>query len=435
MSANTVDFLSHRQRLLDRLEDDEAVLLFGVSHAIRNGDAEYRYRPHSDLYWLTGWKDPEVAVFVKHGEAPFTIFVQPKNKAMEIWTGVRPGPQGAVDDFGLDVAHEFGDLPDILPELLKGIRKLHYGFAEDSDNDAILMGSVRKAARTAGRKGMPTPDTFYSPTRMLHELRLIKGPDEVATLQEAARITEIAHREAMRTTVPGKTEYEIESQLQYIFRREGGDGPGYTPIVAGGANACILHYINNDQPLKDGDLLLIDAGCEFAFYTADVTRTFPVNGKFSEPQRRVYNWVLKAQEAAIECIRPGTPYEEIGKAALRVLVEGMLDMDLLEGTVEENMESQSYKRFYMHGIGHWLGLDVHDVGDYGRNGGSRPLEPGMVLTVEPGIYIADDDETVPPEYRGIGVRIEDNLMVTAGAPLNLTAGIPKTIEEVEEACK
>lgn len=429
------DFAQHRRMLLDQLPEDEAMLIMGSAHHLRNGDAEYRYRPSSDLFWLTGWPDPDVALFVRHGEAPFTLFVQPKNREMEVWTGYRPGPEGAVEHYGMDAAFDVGELPEQLASGLQGIRALHYAWADDAENDAMLAAVLKKSARKSRKSKKPTPLTFHHPTRLLHELRLRKTPAEIAVMREAARITGLAHRAAMAQAAPGVGEWEIDALLTYTYRKEGGEGPGYTNIVAGGANACILHYIVNDQPLHDGDLLLIDSGGEAGFYTADVTRTFPVNGRFTEPQRRVYEIVLRAQLAAIDAARPGRPYAEMHKVATRILTEGMVELGLLEGDVDEIIEAEAHKAYYMHGTGHWLGLDVHDVGLYHGDGESRPLEPGMIVTVEPGLYIPADDEDAPEELRGIGIRIEDDVLVTDGDPEVLTADIPKLPEEVEAACQ
>ncbi|TNE89547.1 MAG: M24 family metallopeptidase [Deltaproteobacteria bacterium] len=428
------DFAAHRAALLAALPKDEAVFLVGTPHHLRNGDAEYRYRPSSDIFWLTGWPDPEVAVLIRHGEAPVTLFVQEKDREREVWTGYRPGPEGAVEDYGADQAFEFADLPAKLPDLLLGIRAVHYAFAQDADMDELFMGCIGRARRKARKEGNLTPETFHDPSRLLHELRLVKTPDEIAMLEEAARITALAHTEAMRVAAPGVNEHEIDALIDYTFRRHGGKGAGYTNIVAGGANACILHYIVNDQPLHDGDLLLIDAGCEYGFYTADVTRTFPVSGRFTEAQREVYEWVLKAQYAAIEEARAGRPYPAMHEAACRVLTQALIALDVLEGPLDELVDEEAFKPWYMHGTGHWLGMDVHDVGAYARDGLPRMLAPGMVVTVEPGLYFAEDDEDVPERLRGIGIRIEDDILVTDGEPRNLTAAIPKTVAEVEAAC-
>jgi Xaa-Pro aminopeptidase len=431
----TPDFAAHRAALLDALPEDEAIFLVGSPHHLRNGDAEYRYRPNSDVFWLTGWPDPEVAILLRHGEHPVTMFVQPKDREREIWTGFRPGPEGAMADYGADQAFDFEDLPGVLPDLLLGIRAVHYAFAQDADMDELLMGCVHRARRKARRSFAQTPETFHDPSLLLHDLRLRKSPSEVRMLEEAARITAVAHVAAMEAAGPGVNEQAIDALLDYTFRREGGTGAGYTNIVAGGANACVLHYISNNQPLKDGDLLLIDAGGEYGFYTADVTRTFPVSGRFSDVQRTVYEWVLRAQEAAIDEARAGRPYAAMHEAACRVLTEALVALDVLEGPLDELVAEGAFKRWYMHGTGHWLGMDVHDVGAYARGGRSRPLEPGMVVTVEPGLYFAPDDPDIPEALRGIGIRIEDDILVTEGEPRNLTTAIPKTVAEVEQACQ
>ena len=428
------DFSAHRARVLESLDETDAVLLFGGPQHHRNGDAEFRYRPSSDLYWLTGWDHPDVAVLLKKSDPQFTMFVQPKNREREIWTGIRPGPEGAVHEFGADAAHDFAELPELLPDLLTGLDTLHYSIADDGDNDAIVMGSIRKAARMHGRGGAAVPETFVSPTKLLHELRLIKTKEEIATLQRACDITADAHIAAMRQASPGMNEYQIDALLYQQFLKNGGNGPGYTSIVAAGENACILHYITNRSPLKDGDLLLIDAGCEYGFYTSDVTRTFPINGTFTKPQSALYDIVLASQIASINAMRSGSRYEEYGQAGLEVIVQGLIDLGLINQSFDECLETKSYRQFYMHGIGHWLGLDVHDVGFYGRAGQSRPLKPGMVLTVEPGIYVAPDDTSVPEEYRGIGIRIEDDILIDDGGPINLTEAIPKTRHDVERTC-
>jgi Xaa-Pro aminopeptidase len=433
--APVPDFALHRARLLEALGPDEAVILFGSPHRVRNGDAEFRYRPSSDLYWLTGWPDPDVALFVRHGEQPFTLFVQPRDKAMEVWTGYRPGPEGAVEDYGLSAAFTIEELPDRLIDLLQGVRVLHHAFAEDPENDALLSAAIRKSLRKSRKTFADVPVTFHHPWVLLHELRLRKTPDEIAVLREAARITAVAHTAAMRQAAPGVGEWQLDATLSYHFRAEGGDGPGYTNIVASGHNACILHYITNDQVLEDGDLVLIDAGAEHRCYTADVTRTFPANGRFSRPQRRVYDHVLRAQLAAIDQARAGRPYRAMHDAALRELVAGMVELGLLQGEIDQLIADDAYKPYYMHGTGHWLGLDVHDAGLYHERGESRPLEPGMVVTVEPGIYIPIDDTSAPEDLRGIGIRIEDDVLVTDGEPDILTAAIPKQPGDVEAACR
>ncbi len=417
------DFAAHRERLQSRLSAGEAVLLFGGPHHLRNGDAEYRYRPNSDVYWLTGWPDPQVAVFVTSDEV--VMFVQEKDREREIWTGYRPGPEGAVDDYGADRAFEFGDIESELVELVSGIHTLHHAFAVDPEHDALLMSCIARARRKGRKSGTSVPETFHAPSALLHELRLIKSDDELEVMREAGRISAEAHVAAMRAAAPGVPEYTVQAELEAVFARNGSTGPGYTSIVAAGANATVLHYVTNRDVLSDGDLLLIDAGCEVSHYTADITRTFPVNGRFSPAQRAMYDVVLKAQLAAIDACRTGTPFWGVHDVAVRVLTEGMVKLGLLVGEVDQLIEDEDYKRFYMHGTSHWLGLDVHDVGLYGRQGEIRELAPGMVLTVEPGLYVAADDEEAPADYRGIGIRIEDDVLVTDGDPEVLTAGVPK----------
>jgi len=425
------DFLAHRGALLSRLAEDEAVLLFGGPHPLRNGDAEYRYRPQSDVWWLTGWPDPEVAVFLRPGDAPLTIFCQKKDREREVWTGFRPGPEGALADYGASEAFEFSQLEAELPRLLQGVEKLHFAFAQDAEHDALLALSISKAARAARRSGVSVPDTFIHPSKLIHELRLHKTAEEIAVMREAARITALAHEGAVRATRPGAWEHEIEALVNYTFRRHGGDGPGYTSIVAGGKNACILHYIENNRQLIDGELLLLDAGCEYRYYTADVTRTWPINGRFSAPQRDVYQAVLASQIAAIDLCRVGNTFRDVHDATVRHLSQSMIDLGLLKGSLDEIIETEKYKKYYMHGTSHWLGIDVHDAGTYARQGRSRALTPGIVMTIEPGLYIPADDTDAPEALRGIGVRIEDDIHVTDAGPDNLTAAIPKSIADLE----
>ena len=428
------DFASHRAKLLQRLGSDEAVLLFGGPHHLRNGDAEFKYRPHSDVYWLTGWPDPQVAIFLRPGKEPLTVFCQPKDKEREIWNGFRPGPEGAKADFGADVALEFGQLEAELPALLQGVRVLHHAFAVEPEYDALLMSAISKAARAARRNGLDVPSTFHDPSHLLHELRLVKNDDEVNVMRRAAEITCLAHTAAMALTAPGVNEGRLEALINFTFRDQGGSGAGYNTIVAGGSNAIVLHYVTNNMPLVDGELVLVDAGCEYELYTADVTRTWPVNGTFSDPQRQVYEAVLRAQVAAIDACRVGNSIMDVHDTAIRHLTEGLVELGLLTGEVDDLIEAGDFRKYYMHGTSHWLGLDVHDVGSYAADGASRKLAPGMVLTIEPGLYVGTDDEDAPRAMRGIGIRIEDDVLITDGDPEVLTDAIPKTIEEVEAAC-
>ncbi|MCB9678787.1 MAG: aminopeptidase P N-terminal domain-containing protein [Alphaproteobacteria bacterium] len=424
------DFQAHRSRLQGALREGEAVLLFGGPHHLRNGDAEYRYRPDSDVYWLTGWPDPHVAVFVTRDA--ITMFVEPKDREREVWTGFRPGPDGAKAHYGADEAFEWGEIEEKLTGLLSGIDTLHHAFAVDAEHDALLMSCIAKARRKNRRDGLSVPETFCSLDKLVHELRLIKGPDELEVMREAGRVSAEAHVAAMRVAAAGMPEYRVEAELLRVFHEQGSTGPGYTSIVAGGANATVLHYITNRNTLKDGELLLIDAGCEISHYTADITRTFPIGGRFTPAQRAMYDVVLKAQLKAIDTCRAGKTFNDVHDVAVRVLTEGMVKLGLLVGDVDELIADESYKKYYMHGTSHWLGLDVHDVGAYGRDGQVRVLAPDMVLTVEPGLYVAIDDADAPEAYRGIGIRIEDDVRVTDGDPEILTAGVPKHPDDLAD---
>jgi len=432
-------YAQHRAALLDALDGD-AALLFSPPHPLRNGDAEYRYRQDSDILYLTGWRDPECVVLLRPGaEQPFVMFVQAKDPEREVWTGRRAGPEGAIERYGADTAYEIGDLDEHLPELLQGYRTLHYRFAVDAQRDARVARAVAKARRACRRNGLDVPDAFIDPARVLHELRLHKTAGEVEILRRAATITARAFDQAMGRTAPGVFEYELESHIEHTFRREGGWGPGYTTIVGGGVNATILHYITNDAPLNAGDLVCIDAGCEVDGYTADVTRTWPVDGRFTPAQRELYQAILDVQLGCIEQCRAGGRFLDVHEFAVRGLTVAMVRLGLLDGEpddeacIDQHIEDETYKRYYMHGTSHWLGLDVHDAGVYNRDGESRPLQAGMVLTVEPGLYIPADDPDAPERFRGVGIRIEDDVLVTDGDPDVLTAAIPKTVEALEAA--
>ena len=429
-------YAARRQAVLDKMQDGQAMLLLGAHHYLRNGDAEYRYRQSSDVLYVTGWEDPECAVLLRKGhEKPFTLFVQPKDPEREVWTGRRAGEPGAIADFGADQAFPFAQLKLQLGELLIGTRELFYAAGLDAGYDTKVLGSFAKVRRKARDQGQVLPDAFISPGRILHELRLFKSSAEIALLRRAGDITAQAHHSAMAMAEDGVFEYELEAVVDYTFRRHGGSGPGYTTIVGAGDNANILHYIVNNAPIRDGDLVLIDAGCELNNYTADVTRTFPVSGRFTAPQKELYELVLDAQLQCIAACSVGHTFADVHDTAVRVLTQGMVALELLKGDVEVLIETKAYKKYYMHGTSHWLGMDVHDVGSYVASGGSRPLEPGMVLTVEPGLYVPAADSDAPERFRGIGIRIEDDILVTLGEPDVLTAACAKSIEQVEAACQ
>ena len=412
---------------------DDAALFVAPSHVTRSNDTEYEYRQSSDILYLCGWLDPEMALLIRpKSDKPIVMFVQPKDPKREIWTGLRPGVEGAKGDFGADEAYNYSDLAKQLPHLLMGYEHLHYAFAENASMDKLLMESIQKANRSGRTSGLSGPSVFVHPSKVLHRLRQIKSSAEIEVMRKAVAITKEAHEAAMAMTAPGVFEYQLEAMISYVFRKNGGTGPGYTSIVGGGNNAVILHYVTNDQPLRDGDVVCVDAGCELGSYTGDVTRAWPVNGRFTKAQKEIYEAVLDANEAAIAVCRPGIRYREIHEASVYSLTSSMIRLGLLEGDVEENIANETYKKFFMHGTGHWLGMDVHDVGLYVDGTDSILLEPGMILTVEPGIYIDALDESVPEHYRGIGIRLEDDILITTDGYENLSVGIPKSLEAVEQ---
>ena len=397
---------------------------------IRNRDAHYPYRFDSYFYYLTGFREPEAVLVLVAGTEPRSIlFCRDKDAEREIWDGLRYGPDAARAELGFDEAHSISRLDEMMPGLIADKGALYCHFGADQPWDARIAGWIN-AVRGRARAGVAAPGELKDLHLLLDEMRLIKEPQEIAVMQRAAAITAGAHSRAMQAARPCRTESEIEAELLHDFRRHGAQAPAYTPIVAGGERACVLHYVQNDAILKDNELLLIDAGCELDGYASDVTRTFPVNGRFSGPQRAVYEVVLAAQADAIAAVRPGNRWDAPHRAAVDTLARGLIDLKLLAGSVAEAVESEAYKQFYMHRTGHWLGLDVHDAGDYKRAGEWRTLEPGMVLTVEPGCYIRPGPG-VPQRYAGIGIRIEDDVVVTPAGAEVLTRDAPKAPAEIE----
>jgi len=403
-----------RAELMRRIGPSGALLLASPPERLRNGDTHYKFRQESDILYLTGFAEPGAAVLLRPGHTtPFVLFVRPRNPAEETWTGRRAGVEGAVRDHGADAAFPIADLDDKLADIVAGAV-------------ARLLGRLRAGER----RGRRAPVRLADARLTLHEMRLVKTPDEIATLRRAAAITAEAHVAAIRAARIGAGEHEIEAVIDYTFRRRGGSGPGYPTIVGAGANATILHYVENCAALARGQLLLIDAGCEIDGYTADVTRTSPIAAPFSPPQRRLYEAVLDTQLAAIAAVKPGATLDGIHADVVTRLTAHMVALGLLTGEVPALVESGAYKRFYMHRTSHWLGMDVHDVGFYSVDGAARPLSPGMVVTIEPGLYVAEDADA-PAEYRGLGVRIEDDILVTADGHDNLTAAVPKSVADLE----
>ena len=426
---NAAIYQTRRARLAAQLGDGIAIIAT-APEATRNRDSHYPYRFDSYFYYLTGFTEPEAVVVIIGGATPRSLlFCRDKDETREIWDGFRYGPVAAQQTFAFDAAYSINELDSQLPELMGNVGKLVYPVGFDPEWDARVLGWLN-AVRGKARQGIRAPKEIIDVRAMLDEMRLFKDSQEIDTMRRSGRIASDAHRRAMRATRPGRFEFEIEAELLHHFYAQGAQSPAYTSIVAGGANACVLHYVENRAALKDGDLLLIDAGCELDGYASDVTRTFPVNGTFSAAQKDAYEVVLAAQNAAIDIIRTSGPWIAPHTAAVRVLTQGMIDLKLLSGSVDGLIESEAYSRFYMHRTGHWLGLDVHDAGEYKVDGEWRALQPGMTLTVEPGLYIRAADD-VPEALWNIGIRIEDDVLVTEDGVEVLTSA-PRTVADIEE---
>jgi Xaa-Pro aminopeptidase len=429
-------YAKRRSAVLDAIsaEGDDAVAVLPAAPIYpRNSDVDHEYRQDSDLYYLTGFAEPESVLVLSARGRKSTLFVRPRDAEREVWDGPRAGVLGAKAEYGADEAFPIKELPDGLTRLFENVSRVYYRLGRDRVFDDTLLQGIDRT-RHRGRLGVTWPTEVIDAGRVIHEMRMFKAPEDIEAMKTAASITCEAHVRAMRTAKPGMHEYEVEAGLLEVFRRRGSDRPAYGSIVGSGANATVLHYRANNRKKEDGELLLIDAGGEFDYFASDVTRTVPISGKFSREQQAIYELVLESQAAGIAATRAGGTVEDIHNRSVRVLTEGLVRLGLLSGPVETLIEEERYKPFYMHRTSHWLGMDVHDVGAYFQSGKARKLEPGMVLTVEPGIYIGRDYDKVGPEWRGIGVRIEDDILVTAGDPVNLTASIPKTVAEVERAC-
>ena len=425
------EFTKRRQRLMDMMGEGSIAIVPTSPVRPRNRDVEFPFRPDSNFYYLTGFGEPEAVAALAPGreQGEFVMFCRERDPAAEQWHGARIGLEGVCERHGADDAFPIGDLDDILPGLLENKSRVYYAMGQFQGFDQRMLGwvaQVRAGARFGGGLG-----EFVMLDHLVHEMRLFKSKAEVGVMSKAAQVSAAAHERAMRICRPGMAEYQIEAELLYEFTRAGCRAAAYPSIVAGGANACTLHYTENSDRLRDRDLLLIDAGAEHEFYASDITRTFPVNGRFSRAQRDVYSLVLAAQEAAIDTVAPGRSFDDVHMAAVRVLAEGLVDLGAVKGGLKRIIQKEKYKRFYMHRTGHWLGMDVHDVGDYRIDDQSRVLEPGMVMTVEPGLYIAPDDEKAPKRLRGIGIRIEDDVLVTKLGREVLTSAAPKSIDEIE----
>jgi Xaa-Pro aminopeptidase len=426
------EFKARRERVLAAIHPGVLVVP-SAALAIRNNDVEHEYRQDSDFFYLTGFDESEsVLVLNSKSEQPFTLFVRARDPEREVWDGARAGVEGAVGEYGADVAFAIAELPQKLPDLLQDVERVFYRLGKNRNFDDTLLGALDRV-RGRARLGVSCPSTIVDSATVLHEARLKKSELELCAMQRAIDITRDAHVEAMARAVPGMFEYEVEAILRGIFRRFGSERPAYSPIVGSGPNATVLHYHRNDRRMQEGDLLLIDAGCEFDYYAADVTRTFPVSGTFTPAQRAIYQLVLDAQLASIALTRAGRTFDEVHAASVEVITRGLVELGIIEGPVDSAISELRYKPYFMHKTSHYLGMDVHDVGAYFVSGKPRLLEAGMVITVEPGIYIAHNAQ-VSEQYRGIGVRIEDDVLVTEGSARVLSAEIPKLVEEIERVC-
>ena len=432
LRLDSAEYAKRRRSLMDLMSPNSIAIIPSAPVTVRNRDVEHPFRQDSDFYYLSGFAEEHSVVVLipgrDHGE--YVLFCQEKIKEQEIWTGRRVGPEAAPEVLGCDDAFPISDIDDILPGLIEGKDRIYASLGVSPEFDRQLMQWVNHI-KTQVRNGATPPHEFSALDHLLHELRLIKSPAEGEEMQAAADISAEAHTRAMQVVRPGMKEYQLEAELMHIFMAAGSRWPAYPSIVGAGDNACILHYTRNDDTISDGDLILIDAGCELDYYASDITRTFPANGVFSDAQRKMYQLVLDAQYAAIEAVKPGNHWNQPHEAAVRVLTEGLVKYGLLQGDVDELIEALAYRQFYMHKTGHWLGMDVHDVGEYRIDGQWRVLEPGMVMTVEPGLYIAPDDESVEPQWRGIGIRIEDDVVVTEGGCHVLTSAVVKEVADIE----
>ncbi len=428
---SAAEYAARRERLMEAIGHDAVAIIPAASEQMRNSDVHYRFRQNSDFRYLSGFPEPDAwAVLAPgHADGEFVLFCRPKDKQREIWDGRRAGPEGCVRDYAADRAEILADLDEKMPGLLQDRRAVYFPSGWNAQHDRRLQAWIGRV-RQMIRQGVNAPSQIHDLGEVLHEHRLRKSPAEVAMMRYAGAVSAAAHVRAMQKVHAGLYEYQLGAEIHHDFERHGME-TAYGSIVGGGANACVLHYVENSAPLRDGDLCLIDAGAEFQGYCADITRTFPVSGRFSTAQKALYEVVLEAQLAGIAAVRAGQHWLAPHETVVPILTQGLLDLGLLKGNLEELIDTQKYMDFFMHKTGHWLGMDVHDVGAYRENGSWRELQPGMVLTIEPGLYVSADTPGIPPEFANIGIRIEDDVLVTAGEPELLSAGVPKTVAQIE----
>lgn len=414
-----------------RIDQDSVAIIPSAREATRSNDTAYRFRQDSDFLYLTGFEEPEAIAIIAPGrEQKFTLFLRPRDPEREIWDGRRAGVEGAKNEYGANEAFPIVEFDEKLHDILDGAETLYYRLGVHPDLDDTIIRQIARM-RALNRKPIHPPQTIVDPATIVHEMRVLKSPEEIELMQRAADIAAEAHCEAMKAARAGMKEYEVEALIELIFKRRGAAAPAYTSIIGAGANATVLHYINNDGELRDGDLLLIDAGAEYKGYASDITRTFPINGRFSKAQREIYDLVLEAQMACVEMVTPGTTHDQLKAHSIEVLTDGLVRLGLLKGDPKELIKEKKHEQFYMHGLGHMLGIDVHDVGRYYYGKESRALEPGVVMTVEPGLYVSPNTKNIPEQYLGIGVRIEDDVLCTSNGPRVLTDKVPKQADEIE----
>lgn len=425
------DYQKRRRALAEQLPSNAIAIIPAASESLRNGDAHYQFRQDSDFYYLTGFNEPDALLLLHSGpKGDSILFNRPRNPLEEQWTGTRLGQDDACEQLGIDFAYSIQELNNKLPEFLSGKQSIYYTIGRYPSWETSLL-TAWKTVKGRSRRGIMAAESFCDVAPILGEMRLFKSHAEINLMQRAADLSVLAHRRAMQTCRKVTHEYELEAELLYEFYRHGCRSVAYDSIVAGGSNACILHYTDNNKSLKNGELVLIDAGGEVDNYAADITRTFPINGRFNPEQRLIYELVLNAQKAGIACVRPGCAWNDIQKAIVTIITEGLVELGLLKGAIEDLIAHEAYKPFYMHQSGHWLGLDVHDVGHYKLQGKWRTLEPGMVLTVEPGLYLRSDLNGIDSRWHGIGIRIEDDIQVTTHGHHNLSGDLPVAINDIE----
>ena len=426
------EYSARRKELMSLMHSNSIAIISAAPEKVRSRDTHYPYKQNVNLSYLCGFPEPESVLVLIPGrsQGEMVLFCRDKDPLRETWDGYREGPEGAVSNFGADDAFPIADIDDILPNLIEGKDRLYYAIGKDPEFDRHLMDWVNHVRNQRGNGALP-PGEFVDLDHFINEMRLFKTAGELKIMRKAAEISVSAHSRAMKASKPGLFEYQLQAEIEHEFAVHGSAGAAYTSIVGGGKNGCILHYIENRDALKDGDLVLIDAGCEYQNYAADITRTFPVNGKFSDEQAAIYDIVLQAQTDAIAVIGPGIEYNKTNEATILAITQGLVDLGILHGDVDELIASEAHREFYMHGAGHWLGMDVHDVGDYKIDGQWRVYEPGMVVTIEPGIYIAPGNPNVDKKWHGIAVRIEDDIVVTKDGNENITAGVPKKRDQIE----